>query len=191
MQQRQRCQISKMLKINPNHYLLFLYGFHICTSQKLITERPLAMKRTYTTYAKYAAADKDGKRRWNGMGLGQDARRTLLRVCAPAQKPVHKLSIINMQNFLCVWVYVRVCVFACVCVCFCACAHNEKRVEFKHQVESGRNRRLRQRHVENQKLPRTNSPESSCGRTNGSWKHTMATRWQNMRSSCTRTGNSV
>lgn len=33
----------------------------------------------------------------------------LLRVCAPAQKPVHKLSIINMQN-LCICVCVYVCV---------------------------------------------------------------------------------
>lgn len=59
----------------------------------------------------------------------QDAHRTLLRVCAPAQKPVHKLSIINMQNF--------------AYVCLCVCAHGEKRVEFKHQVKvrKGRQRK--------------------------------------------------
>lgn len=68
-----------------------------------------------------------GARLGHGGAKGiQDAHRTLplllLRVCAPAQKPVHKLSIINMQN-LCI------CVWVCMCVYIC-----EKRVEFKHQV---------------------------------------------------------
>lgn len=84
-----------------NYYATF--RSHSSTLSKKIQQ-----EKTTTQYAAYAETTETSARLGHGSAKGiQDAHRTLplllLRVCAPAQKPVHKLSIINMQN-LCICV---------------------------------------------------------------------------------------
>lgn len=114
--------MSEMLKINPNHYAAssFFFALFIFAQAREINYYATFRSHSSTLSKKnnkkkqqhnmqhMQKQQRRGARLGHGGAKGiQDAHRTLplllLRVCAPAQKPVHKLSIINMQN-LCICV---------------------------------------------------------------------------------------